>query len=395
VTEEIFAQALKMQEQLVDWRRTIHVHPELALQEHRTSSLVFKTLEKAGIEAQRGASETGVVGLIEGAGDKTIALRADMDALPIQEETGVSYQSQAPGVMHACGHDGHTAMLLGSALILKRLGSRLKGKVKLIFQPAEEQSFIGRGGARQMVAEGVLGSPLVSSIAALHLDPDLPAGIVGIRDGTLMASSTTFEIRIRGQAGHGGRPHKGVDAIYLAAHVILTLQGVVARETDALDPKIITVGEIRGGTSPNIIAAEVLLRGTIRTLSSEMREKVQRAVSDRSRDIARALGGDTISSFQYLYPALVNNRVLADMVRKVCAQCPAVDRIEELATPNLGGDDFAFYSERVPGVMFRLGCSIGKKTTLHSATFDFDEKVLPIGTALLAGLAVKLLEDQS
>jgi len=391
----MYDRASGIEDQLIRWRRAIHAHPELGLQEHQTALLVYQTLKEAGIEVQSGLSETGVIGLIGGPGEKTVALRADMDALPIQEETGASYQSKISQVMHACGHDGHTAMLLGASILLKEALPQLKGNVKLIFQPAEEQSLVGRGGARQMVAEGVLECPPVSSIVAVHLDPDLPLGTAGIREGPLMASSTTLEILVHGKEAHGARPHQGVDSIYIAAHIVLALQGLVTRETDALDPKLITIGEIRGGTSPNVLSSSVLMRGVIRTLSPGMKEHVQELVARRSQEIARALGGDATPSFQTLYPPLVNDKGLAVLARQVCADHPGIVRIEELDSPRLGGEDFAFYSEKVPGFMFRLGCGTpGKKRPLHSSVFDFDEKVLPIGCALMATMVCRILEER-
>jgi len=394
MTEDLYKKALAIQDRLVKWRRDIHAHPELGLEEHRTAKLVYETLEEVGIETKTGLSETGVVGLIKGTGGKTVALRADMDALPIQEDTDVPYKSKVPGVMHACGHDGHTAMLLGSSIILQEMAPHLKGNVKLIFQPAEEQSLIGRGGARQMVAEGVLESPKVSGIAALHLDPELPRGTVGIKDKTAQASSTTLEIKVRGKAAHGSRPHQGVDAVYLASLLVLALQGIVSRDTNATDPKVVSIGEIQGGTSPNILASEVFLRGTIRTHSVQMQNTIQKLVQERGKALLEAFGGEAQFSFQYLYPPLWNHPGIAKLARRVFASCAGVEKIEELEVPRMGGEDFSFFAEKVPAVLFRLGCaSSHRKTHLHGSNFDFDEKVLPIGAALLASMAIEMLEE--
>jgi len=379
--------------ELSTWRRAIHAHPELGLQEKETSRLIAGVLADHGVTPSVMAEGSGVIGFVSGVGAPTVALRAELDALPIQEETDVPYRSTVPGIMHACGHDGHIAMLLGASIILQKLAGSLPGSVKLIFQPAEEQSFVGKGGARLLVADGVLNGPPVATIAALHLDPDLQLGTVGLRAGAFMASSTTFEVTVQGRSSHGARPHRGVDAIYVASHVLQAIQGIVARETDALDPKVITVGEIKGGTSPNIVASEVLLRGTIRTLSSEMKRTVRERIGERVIAVARAHGGDATLSFQELYPPVINDSRLVELVREACAKCPWIDTIKELTSPNLGGDDFAFYTEKIPGVLFRLGCEgPAHSSPLHSPTFDFDEKVLPIGAALLAAVALKMLE---
>jgi amidohydrolase len=391
--EDFYGKALQLNDKLVAWRRTIHTHPELGLKEHRTAEFVSETLNQIGIEFREGYSETGVVGLIRGIGAKTVALRADMDALTIHEETGASYQSKIPGVMHACGHDGHTAMLLGAASILHETTSLLPGQVKLIFQPAEEQSLIGQGGARQMLAEGILDEPSISSIAALHLDPDFPFGTVALRDGIAQASSTTFEIKIIGKAAHASKPYEGVDTIYLAALLILLLQGIVTRETDAIDPKVVSLGEICGGKSPNILASEVLLRGTIRSLSQEMGEKITCLIKERGRNLVQSMGGEAEFSFKILYPPLVNNVDICNIARGVFTSCPGVIHVEELSGPRMEGEDFAFYADKVPAVFFRLGCALpSKRIRLHTADFDIDERVLPLGAALLAMLAIEMLK---
>jgi amidohydrolase len=287
--EEIFNKAQQLNDRLVDWRRTIHRHPELGLQEVRTAHFVSDTLASFGIRCQS-VARTGLVALIRGSGERTVALRADMDALPIQEENTAEYRSSVEGVMHACGHDGHVAMLIGAAVILNNLGIRLPGGVKLIFQPAEEQSFVREGGGREMIQNGVLDSPTVASIVGLHLDPELPPGTVGVKDGPLMATSTVLEITVRGRSAHGARPHEGVDAIYAASQIVLSLQALISRETNAVDAKVVTIGEISGGTSPNVIAGQVLLRGTMRAFSNETMEGLEALVIERCCKVAEAFG---------------------------------------------------------------------------------------------------------
>lgn len=391
--KEFYGKASALRANLIQWRRRVHAYPELGLCEKETSLFVQETLNGFGIETQTGFSETGVIGIIRNPGDKTIALRADMDALPIQEKTGAEYQSTRTGIMHACGHDGHIAMLLGASFLLKNATERLKGNVKLIFQPAEEQSFVGRGGARQMILDGVLDNPTVSEIVALHLDPEIPCGRVGIREGTAMAGSTTVEMHVLGKTAHAARPHMGVDAVYLASHVILSLQGMMAHEMNAMEPKIITFGEIRGGSSPNVLASEVVLRGTLRSFSSEKNEALIEAVSNRLKAICNTYGGDALCSFQKLYPPLVNDKRLATIARCVAQEHPGVKFVLDLYTPLLGGEDFAFYAERIPGFMYRLGCGSEQRNfPLHSPEFDFDEDVLVLGSSLLAGLACSLFE---
>lgn len=391
--EDFYREASALRAKLIQWRRRVHAYPELGLFEKETSLFVQETLKGFGIETRTGFSETGVVGIIRSSGDKTIALRADMDALPIQEKTGAEYQSTRAGVMHACGHDGHIAMLLGASFLLKNATERLKGNVKVIFQPAEEQSFVGRGGARQMILDGVLENPAVSEIVGLHLDPEIPCGHVGIREGTAMAGSTTVEMHVLGKPAHAARPHMGVDAVYVASHVILSLHGMMAHEMNAMEPKIITFGEIRGGSSPNVLASEVVLRGTLRSFSSAKNEALIEAVSNRSKAICSTYGGDALCTFQRLYPPLVNNKRLATVARRVAQEHPGIKCVLELDSPLLGGEDFAFFAERIPGFMYRLGCgSEPQNFPLHSPEFDFDEEVLVLGSSLLAGMACSLFE---
>ncbi|MGB9809679.1 MAG: M20 metallopeptidase family protein, partial [Caldanaerobacter sp.] len=282
---EILEEIEKIEKEAIDLRRKIHMHPELGFEEIKTSEMVYNYLKELGIEVKR-IAKTGVVGLLRGDGKKTIAIRADMDALPIQEENEVEYASKIPGKMHACGHDVHTAILMATAKVLSRVN--LKGNVKFIFQPAEETT----GGALPMIEEGVLEDPKVDAIIGLHVDPDIEVGQIGITYGKAYAASDMFDIVVKGKSSHGAQPHKGVDALVISANIINAIQTIVSRNTNPLTPLVITVGTINGGYARNIIADRVNMSGIIRILEENMREEVVKSVEKICRDIANSYGGE-------------------------------------------------------------------------------------------------------
>jgi amidohydrolase len=391
--EWILGQAYRMAPQLQTWRRQFHQYPELGFQEFRTAETVFHALEKIGMEVRGGIGETGVVGLLENKGAKTIGLRGDMDALPIFEENECPYRSKNEGVMHACGHDAHTAILLGAATLLAQLKDNFKGSVKFIFQPAEE---VENGGATRLIQEGVLEHPNVDGIIGLHLFNHFPSGTIGLTRGTVTAAVDNFEIEIVGKSGHGARPHEAVDSIIIAAQTISTIQSLVSRETDVFEPKVITVGEIHGGTAPNVVAERTRLKGTIRSLSESMRAKVSSLLSERCESIARSLGGEAVVKIRRLLPPQINHAGLYEVVRRAALTILGPEKVIDYDRPSMGGEDFSFFSQIVPGVYYRLGIfdeNKGYVSPLHSSRFDFDESVLAIGAATMAASAVEALQS--
>ena len=388
---ELLNMAHELEDRLVQLRRDFHANPEVGFKEFRTSQKVLEELNRLGIEATAGIGGTGVVGLIKGAQKgKTIALRADMDALPINEENEVSYRSRIPGVMHACGHDAHTAILLGAAAILSAQKESLAGNVKLIFQPAEE---IPVGGATTLIKQGVLKKPAVHAIVGLHLVPSFPAGKLALKDGQVFAATDQLNLHITGKSGHVARPYEAVDAIVIAAQIINAIQAMLTRETDAIEPKIVSIGRIHGGEAHNVIAKEVTMWGTIRTLSKETRQSVQRLIKKRCRAIARDMGAQAEVTIIRGNPPLINHGGLFRVLKTALPDCLGKERVVAYQNPSLGGEDFAFYAEKVPGFFFLLGCGDHKKKApypLHSSRFDFDEAILPLGAAAMACCAIAL-----
>lgn len=339
---------------------------------------------------------TGVVGLIEGQGErqeptKTVALRADMDALPIFEQNDTPYRSTVDGCMHACGHDVHMTVLLGAARILSERKNTFAGSVKLLFQPAEETV----GGAVPMITEGVLDNPQVDAIFGLHVAPDLAVGQIGLKYGQMNASSDTLKLTIRGENAHGAYPHMGKDAIVIAAQVIVALQTIVSRNVDPRLSAVLSLGTIQGGTQGNILADEVRLTGTVRTLDRQVRTLVKQRVAEVARYTAQGLGGDAVVEWEEGYTSLVNHQGMVDLVRD-CAEGllgHANVRINQL--PSLGVEDFAFFLERVPGAFFQLGCrneQLGYTYPLHHPRFGVDEDCLGVGVAMQVYNALTFLE---
>jgi amidohydrolase len=365
-------------------RREIHRHPELGFEEHRTSALVERELDELGIEHRR-VAQTGVVGIIRGAlPGKTAALRADMDALPIDEDSGESCASEVPGKMHACGHDAHTAMLLGAARVLVARKATLHGNVVLLFQPAEE----GPGGAEPMIAAGVLDDPHVDAVTMLHVDPRLPTGSVGITPGPVNAAADELHLTIRGSGGHGGYPHKAVDAIPATAAVVLALQTIAARETDPLASIVITIGTINGGYRNNVIADRVQMTGTIRTYDPDIRNGVEAKVRRIVDGVAAGYGCTAEIEIVYGYPPVVNDAALATAFAAYLHERNGTP-IEQLA-PTMGAEDFAFFAQRVPSVVGRLGIfneQLGSVHSGHSPQFRLDEGAIPTGIATLVAFA--------
>ena len=372
-------------EKIVALRRDIHREPELGFDTEKTAEKVLAALEGLPLDIRSGVAENGVVATLKGEGDgPTVGLRADMDALPIQEETGLPFASQTEGKMHACGHDGHTSMLVGAAHALSGMRERLNGTVKFFFQPAEE----GGGGGKVMVEEGVADD--VASVFALHLWPGLPFGKAATKAGPIMAAADAFEMTVRGKGGHGAMPHLSADAIAMAAHIVTALQTVVSREVDPVEPAVLTVGEIGAGTAYNIIPETARLGGTVRTLNEDLRRRMPERIEHLARGVASGMRGDVELDYEFSYPVTVNDEDAARRVLSVAGNLLDNENVIELPNPSMGAEDFAYFLEKIPGAFIWLG--IGEDVSgLHTPTFAFDEEILPLGSALLTALALESL----
>ncbi len=391
--DDLLAAASRILPWMVGIRRDLHRHPEVGYEERRTSAQVQARLDELGIEHRDGLAETGVLGVVRGGPGKVVALRADLDALPLEDEKTVPYRSQTPGRMHACGHDAHTAILLGAARLLAERASGLAGSVKLIFQPAEETA----GGAQRMIAAGVLGDPPVDAIFGLHVDPGLETGKVGLRYGQRNASADALRIVVHGRSAHGAFPGGGVDAIVAAAQVVTALQAVVSRNLDARDSAVVTIGVIQGGTQRNILASRVELQGTVRCLAPEVRELVLRRVRETAEGVASALGARAEVAIEATNEPLVNDGAMIEVVRRNAAGLLGEDRVVTLARASMGAEDFGDYLARAPGAFYSLGVrneATGVVHPLHSERFDVDESALAVGAALQAAIALAVLASQ-
>lgn len=374
--------------QMIAWRRHIHQHPELAMEEYQTSELVAQVLTGLGLEVLRGpehtGTPTGVVGILRGeaappGGGRTIAIRADMDALPITERTGLPFASRHEGKMHACGHDGHTAILLGTASILAEQRRLLPGNVKFIFQPAEETI----GGAEPMVKAGVVDD--VDVVLALHLNASQPTGFISLKYGVATAAVDTAHITILGKNSHGAWPHRGIDAIHTAGQAIVALQAMVSRQTSALDPLVFTIGTIRGGTASNIVAEEVAMDATIRTLRDETRAAVPQRIEQILRGVCRAFGAEYRLQITPGYPSVINDPLVCALVEEAASAVLGPDRVLLRDEPGMGAEDFAYFGRAVRGCMFNLGArneEQGITALAHTPYFTFDEEAMAYGAAI-------------
>ena len=379
--------------QLTVWRRRFHEYPELGLDCHRTAAMVAGHLASLGLEVRSGIARSGVVGVLHGSGPgPVVALRVDMDALPISEQTGLPFSSQVSGAMHACGHDGHAAIGLGVATVLTALRDSWPGAVKFIFQPGEEYP----GAAKIMIAEGVLTEPQVEAIFGCHLYPEIPTGEVGIRYGVMTAANDEFTIHLKGPGGHGAFPDQCADPIVAAGHLIVGVQTVVSRFNNPLEPLVISIGEISGGRGHNVIASQVTLKGTIRSVSEQARDAGRRGLERIIEGMEKAYGLTIELDLQPGEPRLVNDEGLVAFVEGSLGGLLGRDSVRRIPSPSLGAEDFAHFAELVPSAYLRLGCQDEKRErvqALHSPFFDFDETVLAIGTRILSFLLMRFLSS--
>jgi amidohydrolase len=380
--------------EVVDFRREIHRNPELSMQEFKTAAFVRQKLESFGIEEIETVATTGLVALIKGKNPtkKTIALRADMDALPIDEQNEVEYKSHNAGVMHACGHDVHTASLLGTAKILQQLRHQFEGMVKLFFQPSEENY---PGGASLMIGEGVMENPSPKHVFGQHVYPDIEAGKIGLKAGKYMASTDELHLTVRGRGGHAANPWKNVDPVLIAAHIIVALQQIVSRNATPEIPTVLSFGRIIGEGQTNIIPDEVKLEGTFRTFDEKWRREAHHRIRRMAESIADGMGGSCNVDIRHGYPFVYNDPALTENAWHWAVDYLGEDNVVALPL-RMTAEDFAYFANLAPSCFYRLGTrneSLGLTSGLHSATFDVDEKCLQTGMGLMAWFAVNALKD--
>jgi amidohydrolase len=388
MSDRVSERARAVFERVVEQRRDIHRHPELAYEEVRTSGKVIDWLRGLGLEMQTGIGKTGVVASLRGGKPgRTIALRADMDALPIQEATGHSFASESPGKMHACGHDAHTAMLLGVATVLAELSSELHGEVRFLFQPAEE----GQGGAVPLIDSGALDG--VDLVLGQHMAPFQASGTIGFSQGPAMAATDFFNLKIFGVGGHGAYPHLSVDTIPVAALVVTGLQSIVSRTVDPLAAAVVTIGTIRGGFRSNVIAPEVEMTGTVRTFDRPLREAMPQRIERIIKGVCEGHGARYELEYNMNYPPVINTAEGTQLIHEVARAALGDSRVMQVP-PSMGGEDFAYYLEKVPGCFYWLGCEPKGRAVapmLHSPEFDLDESAMLTGVEVMARAALTFL----
>ena len=394
---EIFERAQALHEQVRAWRREIHRHPELGFNEHRTSGLVNSTLVDLGIESETEVAKTGVVGHINGGSGPLVGLRADMDALPIQEINGTDFDSTNPGVMHACGHDSHTAMVLGAATLLKGFADegRLPGNIRLFFQPSEEgQDEEGKSGGLRMVEEGAVSG--VDALFGIHVGPGLPVGKVSTRSGPLLAAADRFKVDVIGSGGHGAAPHQTNDPILLASYVITAIHHIMGRRINPLEAGVITIGRINGGTADNIIPGSVTLSGTIRSMTAAIRDQLQTELR-RACNVVDGLGGHAELEIYPGYPPTICAPEAVDVMMAANKEIFGEENVLE-AAPVMAAEDFSYMLQQAPGCMIQLGVHNASWEEpvypVHRADFRMDEDALPVGVAALVASAVRWMQER-
>ena len=388
--EKFLQLAQQYADDIIGWRRHIHAHPELSYQEFETAAFVQATLHSFGISTQTLAN-TGIIGCIEGKNPakKLIALRADMDALPIEEENDLPYRSTKKGIMHACGHDVHTSCLLGAARILQETRSHWEGTVKLIFQPGEEKN---PGGASLLIKEGVLNPPTPQAIVALHVSTVLETGKFSFRAGKVMASADEIYITIKGKGGHAASPHLAIDPILISAHLITALQQLISRHNDPFNPTVLSITSIQGGNTTNVIPDKVELMGTFRAMNEEWRYKAHQLIRQVIEQVASSMGAEALLHIDIGYPCVHNDEKLHQQVVPLAGQLVGEKNISETEV-RMGAEDFGFYAQQIPGCFFRLGVmnrSLGITHGVHTSRFQVDEAALAPGAAMMAWLGARI-----
>jgi amidohydrolase len=380
----------EQKETLITTRRELHRIPETGFKEVKTSAYVAERLKELGLEVQTGIATHGMVGLLRsGRPGPTLMIRADMDALPIAEETGLPFASTHPGCMHACGHDSHMAMALGAASVLNRLQDRIRGNVKFVFQPAEE----GPGGAQPMIAAGVLENPAVDYAIGCHLWAERPEGYIGVRPGPFMAAMDRFDLKIIGKAGHGAQPHLCVDAIEVGAQVVAALQRIVSRQMDPIEPAVVTVGSFHAGTAFNIIPAEAVMSGTTRTFNEDVWASWESRLERVVKGVCESMGAGYELKYTRGYPPTVNDVQMAEVVRRCAVQVVGEDRV---VVPDLsmGGEDMSFFLQRAPGCYYCIGVGREGAAPLHNPKFEFKEDLMLLGVETHCRVALDLLSPK-
>jgi len=384
--------ALDLAPRLIEIRRHLHSHPELSGQEYQTAAYVAGVLSSFGFHVQELVGKTGVVAELHGedTDSRILAIRTDMDALPIQERTNLEFASRHPGVMHACGHDVHTAVGLGTAMILAQLGIPWPGTTRFLFQPAEETAL----GAQWMIRDGVMEG--VSSILGVHVWPSVPGGCVGIRYGALTAAADDLEITIIGESGHGARPHEATDAIWIASQVITSLQQAISRTQNPLRPVVLTIGQIQGGRAPNVIADQVRMLGTVRSLHPETSERLPEWIEQIVASVCQTYEARYTLNYRRGVPSVQNDFALTQIVESAAAEAWGSDRVQVLLEPSLGAEDFSLYLKHAPGMMFRLGVAFEDQPNhpLHHPQFQVNEESIITGVVTMAYAAYKYWQQQ-
>jgi amidohydrolase len=388
ISEKIKEKAKEIEADIIKIRHQIHKNPELSFEEYKTAELAAAEMKKLGFEVEENIFGTGVCATFINSRTedaKTLLIRADMDALPVQEKNNLDYKSQNDGVMHACGHDGHTSILIGTAYLLKELADEFDGNIKFLFQPGEETS----GGADGMIKEGVLKNPNVDAALGLHLWGSTEEGVVEYKSGPFMASTDRFDLTIIGSGGHAARPHNTIDPIPIAAEIISSLQKIVSRRIDPLDSAVISIGNIVGGSTHNVIPDQVVLKGTVRSLRKEVREQLAEYIEKTIKKICEIYGAKYELDYIFGYPAVINDKKMTELLKSAAKKVLSSDRVREKEKAEMGGEDFSYFALEVPSVFYFLGIAPeGEIINHHQSDFRFNDSVLKDGISVMAQTAV-------
>jgi len=395
IRQKILNKTAEIESKIIEIRHQIHQNPELSFSETETAALAASEMRRLGFEVKEKIFGTGVLATFKNSNQpdsKTLLIRADMDALPVQEKNNLLYSSQKDGVMHACGHDGHTAILIGTALVLKEMAADFNGNLKFLFQPGEETS----GGAEGMIKEGVLKNPEVDAALGLHLWGSTPEGIVEYKSGPFMASPDHFDLKIIGRGGHAARPHNTIDPIPIGAEIISALQKIVSRRIDPSESAVISVCNFEAGSTHNVIPDSAILKGTVRSLKPEIREQLAENIETVIKNICNIYGAKYELDYVFGYPAVINNLEMTDLLAQAATKILGEDRVKEREKPEMGGEDFSFFGKEVPSVFYFLGIAPeGKIINHHQSDFKFDDSVLKDGVAVMVQTALDFFVKES